>query len=169
MWNCTNLLKSVPRWCITALSVVCSVIGSLFYSYITFVSKQAQPPTNVSVPAKTLSYTGASDKLHQTRTSDAWWWILVSLCMQHMLSCCRGWDVKLFHASCRVVGKCWSLKIAPVCFAFVLPVSWHRFLATIVLFGWAFYFFKTIFRLHRMHEMQAIVTDDRGVCLSVCP
>jgi len=25
-----------------------------------------------------------------------------------------------------------------------------------------------IFRLHRMHEMQTIVTDVRGVCLSVC-
>jgi len=24
------------------------------------------------------------------------------------------------------------------------------------------------FRLHRMHEMQTIVTDVRGVCLSVC-
>jgi len=24
------------------------------------------------------------------------------------------------------------------------------------------------FRLHRMHEMQTIVTDDRGVCQSVC-
>jgi len=26
-----------------------------------------------------------------------------------------------------------------------------------------------IFRLHRMHEMQTIVTDVRVVCLSVCP
>jgi len=26
-----------------------------------------------------------------------------------------------------------------------------------------------VFRLHQMHEMQTIVTDVRGVCLSVCP
>jgi len=26
-----------------------------------------------------------------------------------------------------------------------------------------------IVRLHRMHEMQTIVTDDCSVCLSVCP
>jgi len=26
-----------------------------------------------------------------------------------------------------------------------------------------------VIRLHRMHEMQTIVTDVRGVCLSVCP
>jgi len=29
--------------------------------------------------------------------------------------------------------------------------------------------FCLIFRLNRMHDMQTIVTDDRGVCLSVCP
>jgi len=28
--------------------------------------------------------------------------------------------------------------------------------------------FSPIFRLHRMHEIQAIVSDVRGVCLSVC-
>jgi len=26
----------------------------------------------------------------------------------------------------------------------------------------------TVFRPHQMHEMQAFVTDDRGVCQSVC-
>jgi len=28
---------------------------------------------------------------------------------------------------------------------------------------------ECVFRLHRMHEMQSIVADGRGVCLSVCP
>jgi len=28
---------------------------------------------------------------------------------------------------------------------------------------------QTIIRLHRMHDMQTIVTDVRGVCQSVCP
>jgi len=28
---------------------------------------------------------------------------------------------------------------------------------------------KLTVRLHRMHEMQTIVTDVRGVCLSLCP
>jgi len=30
------------------------------------------------------------------------------------------------------------------------------------------YTYDSIIRLHRMHVMQTIVTDDRGVCLSVC-
>jgi len=28
--------------------------------------------------------------------------------------------------------------------------------------------FLCVFRLHRMHEMQCILIDDRGVCQSVC-
>jgi len=32
----------------------------------------------------------------------------------------------------------------------------------------AFFYIIPVFKLHRMHEMQAIATDVRGVCLSVC-
>jgi len=38
----------------------------------------------------------------------------------------------------------------------------------LISFSYSSCLIKFIFRLHRMHEMHTIVTDDHGVCLSVC-
>jgi len=87
------------------------------------------------------------------------------------------------NASC---GVCWChINVGWSCWSFSCNVSgcnntylwWQRryhtscqatFWKSWVVSTGILILFYIIVRLHRMHEMQTIITDDRGVCQSVC-
>jgi len=56
--------------CYDGVVVVCSVVGSLFYSYITFTSKHAPSSATVPLPTNTPPATGVSVKSQQTHVSE---------------------------------------------------------------------------------------------------
>jgi len=119
----------------------------------------------------------------RTGRPEAWFllkrWQL--FCFILSVSMSRNCGDKIFASSCKLLAMGTCGGICVVCFhsSFSLTVdvlhvlnlspTWpatcakHRPITSAIFLAPCFYF---VFTLHRMHEMQTIVTDDRGVCLS---
>jgi len=111
-------------------SVLYSVIGSLFYSYITFASKKAAAaPVKVTLPSESPSMTGASDKLQQSRMSDGWPMLIVCLCTHS--SSALVWSHIISHKKwCCQFLLTFRIIVCVPYFACTLPACWCRAVAT---------------------------------------